>query len=77
MVVSTITEAKTQLSSLIERVLAGEEVIIQKAGKPVAVLQKYDESRKKREPGVLRGQIRISDDFDDLPDDIADSFGML
>lgn len=76
MIVDTITEAKAQLSSLIERVVRGEEVIISRAGKPVAVLLAYDPKRRPRAPGRLRGKVRIADDFDELPPDIADEMGM-
>lgn len=64
MIVNTITEAKTHLSFLIEKVLEGEEVIIKKAGKPVAILGKYPGKEVQRTPGVLKGKIRIADDFD-------------
>ena len=76
MVVNTITEAKAQLSALIEKVMHGEEVIISKAGKPVVVLSKYAPQKLKRAPGALRGQIVISEDFDELPSDISSAFGM-
>ena len=76
MIVNTITEAKAQLSSLIERVQQGEDIIIKKAGKPVAILHKYNAGNIKRKPGALKGQIIISDDFDEVPDDIASAFGM-
>ncbi|MBA7577798.1 hypothetical protein ES708_19653 [subsurface metagenome] len=75
MIANTITEAKVQLSALIERVQRGEEVIINKAGKPVAVLLAYKEYPKKRKPGALRGKIKIAPDFDELPADIAEAFG--
>jgi prevent-host-death family protein len=75
MLVTNISEAKAQLSALIERVLAGEEVIIGKAGRPVAKLIRYDRREQPRRPGALKGKIRIADDFDVLPDDIADAFG--
>ena len=65
--ITNISEAKAQLSSLIEKVLAGEEVLIGKAGKPVAKLVRYERSNKKRIPGVLKGKIKIADDFDILP----------
>ena len=74
---ANISEAKAQLSALIERVMAGEEVIIGKAGKPVARLIKYENNRKARRPGALRGKIKIADDFDVLPDDLAEAFGMV
>ena len=67
MVVNSITEAKAQLSALVERAPHGEEVIISKAGKPVAVLVPYERSAIVRKPGRLRGQIVIADDFDELP----------
>ena len=76
MQIANISEAKAQLSALIEKVQAGEEVIIGKAGKPVARLVKYENNQKARQPGALKGKIKISHDFDMLPDDIAKAFGM-
>ena len=77
MVLTNISEAKAQLSALIEKVLAGQEVIIGKAGKPVAKLVRYHRSEEPRKPGALRGKIKIAEDFDDLPEDIAKAFGMV
>ena len=77
MLITNISEAKAQLSALIEKVMAGQEVIIGKAGKPVVKLVLYETSKKPRNPGALRGKIKIADDFDELPDDIAEAFGML
>ena len=77
MYLTNISEAKAQLSALIERVLAGQEVIIGKAGKPVAKLVRYERSEETRKPGALRGKIKIAEDFDDLPDDIAKAFGIV
>jgi prevent-host-death family protein len=57
------SEAKAGLSALIEKVMAGQEVIIGKAGKPVAKLVRYERSKKPRRPGALRGKIKIGDDF--------------
>ncbi len=74
--ITNISEAKAQLSALIERVLAGNEVIIGKAGKPVAKLVPYERSEETRHPGALRGKIKIAADFDDLPGDVAEAFGM-
>jgi prevent-host-death family protein len=69
-----IHEAKTHLSKLIERVRRGEEIVIAKAGKPVARLVP-ERSRAARQPGSAKGQIWIADDFDDpLPDDLLDMF---
>jgi len=77
MQIANISEAKAQLSALIEKVLAGEEVIIGKAGKPVVRLVKFESNRQTRRPGALRGKIKISKDFDELPDDLAKAFGMV
>jgi len=77
MQITNISEAKAQLSALIEKVLSGQEVIIGKAGKPVAKLIRYEQSEEPRHPGALRGKIKIAEDFDELPEDIAKAFGMI
>jgi prevent-host-death family protein len=77
MMITNISEAKAQLSALIEKVLAGQEVIIGKAGKPVAKLVPYERSQVPRRPGALRGKIKIGEDFDDLPQDMAKAFGVV
>ncbi len=69
MQMTDISEAKTQLSALIEKVMAGKEVIISKAGKPVAKIVRYDQSKEPRKPGALSGKIHIAEDFDELPED--------
>ena len=77
MLITNISEAKAQLSALVEKVMAGQEVVIGKAGKPVAKLVRYKQSEEPRRPGALKGKIKIADDFDELPSDIADAFGMV
>jgi prevent-host-death family protein len=72
----TMSEAKSQFSVLVEKVIAGQEVVIGKAGKPVVKLVRYERTEKTRQPGALKGKIKIADDFDELPLDIADAFGM-
>jgi prevent-host-death family protein len=72
-----IHAAKTQLSRLVDKAAAGEEVIIAKAGKPVAKLvpltPKTD--RPERRLGALAGKLVIPEDFDaPLPDDVLDAF---
>ncbi len=68
-------EAKTHFSKLIERVMQGEEIIIAKAGKPVAKLVPIEKSKPVRRFGLMKGQIKIAPDFDDpLPDDILAAF---
>lgn len=76
MKVANIHEAKTQLSKLVERALQGEEVVIARAGKPAVRLVPVRESVKRRKGGQWKGKVRIAEDFDDLPEDIARAFGM-
>jgi prevent-host-death family protein len=76
MYITNISEAKAQLSALVEKALAGQEVIIGKAGKPVAKLVQYRHQATAREPGALKGKIKIASDFDELPLDIAEALGM-
>lgn len=77
MYITNISEAKAQLSALIEKVMSGQEVIIGKAGTPVAKLVLYERSEKPRSPGAMRGKIKIADDFNELPSEIAEAFGMV
>jgi prevent-host-death family protein len=70
-----VHEAKTHLSKLLVRVSAGEEIIIAKAGKPLARLVAWKEPVLTRKPGLDRGKFRVPDDFDaPLPADILDDF---
>lgn len=70
-----IHEAKTHLSRLVEDVAAGEEVIIAKAGRPVARLVALAKPAGRRKLGILAGEMTIPDDFDaPLSDDILASF---
>lgn len=60
-----IHQAKTQLSRLVERAARGEEIIIAKAGKPLAKLTAIGKPpRKPRKPGGLKGRLWVADDFD-------------
>lgn len=69
-----IHEAKTQFSKLIEAVAQGEEVIIARAGKPVASLVAIA-ATSPRKAGALKGKITMADDFDAvLPSSILDAF---
>jgi prevent-host-death family protein len=64
MEIVNVHEAKTHLSRLLQRVEAGEEIIIGRAGQPVAQLVPYEPKRKKRRGGQWQGRIWISPDFD-------------
>jgi prevent-host-death family protein len=72
----TVTEAKAQLSRLIERALGGEEIVIRRGARPVAKLVAYTPERRPREPGDLRGRIRMSDDFTEPLEELPDEFGI-
>jgi len=75
MSVVNIHAAKTQLSKLLDAAAAGEEVIIAKAGKPVAKLVSIHADSPPRRLGILDGKIHVPDDFDDpLPDEIIAEF---
>lgn len=70
-----IHEAKPHHSRLVEEVSAGEELTIAKAGKPLARLVPIKPPKRERQPGFLKGKIRIASDFDaPLPDDLLDAF---
>jgi prevent-host-death family protein len=76
MEITNIHEAKSQLSKLVERALAGEEVIIARAGKPMVRLVPVRDSDAPRKGGQWKGKVRIADDFDELPEDIGRALGM-
>ena len=64
-----VHEAKTHLSKILARVMSGEEIIIAKSGKPVAVLSPYEEMPARRVPGHDIGKVVIKSNFDDpLPE---------
>ena len=70
-----IHDAKTNLSRLVDQAASGSEVVIAKAGRPVAKLVPLESRRPARKPGFLKGKIRISPDFDaPLPDGLQRAF---
>jgi prevent-host-death family protein len=69
-----IHEAKTRLSELLERVQRGEEVIIAKAGKPIAKLSTLETVKKIPRPGRLAGRLHITFDFADADKEIEKLF---
>ena len=70
-----IHEAKTHLSKLLLRVIAGEEITIAKAGKPIAKIVPITQKKVSRKPGSAKGKIWIAPDFNaPLPDDILAAF---
>jgi len=70
-----IHQAKTNLSMLLKKVSEGQDVIIARAGKPVARLVPYTDRPSKRVPGSARDKVLISPDFNDsLPADLLQEF---
>jgi len=68
-------EAKTRLSQLVERAAEGEEIIIAKAGRPLARLVPLAQRTGPRPLGLLAGEVRVGPDFDDpLPATIREAF---
>lgn len=70
-------QAKTHLSELVERALAGEEIVVTRRGEPAVRLV----PERRRDgfaslAGVWEGRVRIAEDFDELPADIAERLGM-
>lgn len=70
-----VHEAKTQLSRLLARVAGGEEIVIARAGKPVARLLPFQSKGASRTPGALRGRIRLDERFHEpLPEEELDTW---
>jgi len=75
MTVVNIYAAKTRLSKLIEEAASGNDVVIARGGKPVARLTRLDAPKRKLKFGLLKGKIKLSEDFDaPLPNDILAQF---
>jgi prevent-host-death family protein len=71
-------EAKTNFSRLVDSARRGEDVIVERSGRPVAKIVGYDEPRGLMSlKGVWKGQVGIPDDFDELPEDLQRAFGMI
>jgi prevent-host-death family protein len=69
-----VHEAKTHLSRLLDRAAAGEEIVVARAGRPVARLVALAPVRRQRVPGRLRGKISVTDDFDETQEWLIDAF---
>jgi prevent-host-death family protein len=70
-----VHEAKTHFSKLLERVSLGEEIVIARAGRPVAKLVPIAPEIAERHPGSARGDVWVGDDFDaPLPDEVQADF---
>ncbi len=67
-------EAKSHLSALVEEVLAGGEVVIARAGKPLVRLVPYSVRKEPRRPGRWKGKLWVADDFDTTPEEVIATF---
>lgn len=77
MVQINIHEAKTQFSKLLQRVVLGEEIVIAKAGKPIAKITAYSNEEEERVPGRDAGLFTVPADFDaPLPESVLKEFGV-
>lgn len=71
-----LTDAKARFSEVVDRVAEGDEVIVTRMGKPVARIVAYEPGQAQKRLGLLEGRLRVAEDFDDWPDDIAKSLGI-
>jgi prevent-host-death family protein len=70
-------EAKTHLSRLVERALEGEEIVLTRRGEPaVRLVPERSGGGFASLAGVWRGRVRMAEDFDELPDDLGEPFGL-
>ena len=74
MVLVNVHEAKTHLSRLLQRVEAGEEIVIGRGGRPTARLVPYREPRQRRQGGQWQGRVTMAADFDELPVSLVAAF---
>jgi prevent-host-death family protein len=74
MTIVNIHEAKTHFSRLVQRAAASEEIVIAKAGRPVAKLVAHSEEQTLRSPGGWKGKVAIREDFDELPEELVAAF---
>jgi prevent-host-death family protein len=71
----SVYNARAEFSRLIERALAGEEIVITRRGKPAVRLVPVEPAPPKRKPGALKGLFEVTDEFfEPLPDDLLDAF---
>ena len=74
MEITNVQEAKTHLSRLLAEVQAGKEVVIGKAGKPIAKLVPFERDTSPRTLGGWEGKVWMADDFDELPPEMLKLF---
>ena len=77
MEIADVNEAATRLARLVDQALGGEEVILAREGRPAVRLTPIEPTGPPRVGGQWHGRVRIAEDFDELPSDIADAFGSV
>ena len=75
-VILNLTEAKAKFSEVVDRASKGEEIIVMRMGHPVVRISRYEPAGTNRRLGFFEGQIHLTEDFDDWPEDIAHSLGI-
>ncbi len=72
----TLSDAKARFSEIVEKAVGGDEFIVTRMGKPVVRISRFAAAQAPRKLGDLAGQIRMSKDFDEWPDDLQEALGM-
>lgn len=72
----TLSDAKARFSEIVERAVNGDEFIVTRMGKPVVRISRISKSTPTRKLGDLAGQIRMSEDFDEWPEDLQSVLGI-
>ena len=72
----TLSDAKARFSEIVERAVNGDEFIVTRMGKPVVRISRIGKSASTRKLGDLAGQIHMSDDFDEWPEDLQSVLGI-
>jgi prevent-host-death family protein len=72
-----VTDAKARFSEVVEQASQGEEIIITRMGKPVVRITHYEPAPSNQRLGLSQGQLRIADDFDVWPEEIARDLGRV
>ncbi len=74
--VLSLSEAKAKFSEVVERASLGEDTIITRMGRATVRITRFEPASPSRRLGLLKGRIRLADDFDEWPDDIARDLGI-
>ena len=72
----TLSDAKARLSEIVKKAVDGEEFVITRMGRPAVRISRYEPRRNVPRIGDLEGQVRIADDFDRWPPEIAEALGL-